>query len=162
MDFKQRWPLENGRYVFDHIETLSGRSLRCSQCQEQDIKYVHHLRDLTTGEKIRVGCECAGRLLGDVAGARRRQLKHMRDDRPQKQKASVPGSKTHGRTSRSSPTERNARTRVCPGGAIHFDLPGPVRITIEKGADHQVALSIVAVVRVIVGQSGAGIWDAAA
>lgn len=115
MDFKQRWPLENGRYVFDHIETLSGRSLRCSQCQEQDIKYVHHLRDLTTGEKIRVGCECAGRLLGDVAGARRRQLKHMRDDRPQKQKASVPGSKTHGRTSRSSPTERNARTRVCPG-----------------------------------------------
>jgi len=47
-------------------------SLTCQFCQKQTVRYVHHMENIN-GEKMDVGCVCAGKLEGDIDKSRERE-----------------------------------------------------------------------------------------
>jgi hypothetical protein len=62
-----------GRFVFVRMEVKTGKTVCCEGCGYPRVKYIHVLREVLTGKEYRVGCDCAGAMLCNVAEARKRQ-----------------------------------------------------------------------------------------
>ena len=55
------------------IEDLEEPSAVCEMCENQEIRYVHHMMHPDYPDELACGCVCAGRMEEDYEGARRRE-----------------------------------------------------------------------------------------
>lgn len=60
-------------WVCTGVTDLGEPSGVCGMCGRQIIRYVHHMRHPLYPRKIGAGCVCAGRMEGDVEGAKKRE-----------------------------------------------------------------------------------------
>ncbi len=55
------------------VSDLGEPSGVCGMCGRQIIRYVHHMRHPAYPKAVGAGCVCAGRMEGDVDGAKKRE-----------------------------------------------------------------------------------------
>ncbi len=63
------------------ITDMGAPSVICQFCNKQTLRYVHHMENIN-GEKLDVGCVCAGKLDGNLEKAQEREKKIKRSQMP--------------------------------------------------------------------------------
>lgn len=59
-------------WIFEYIEDNEGNYEQCEMCGKEGIRFVHVLSHPEYGE-IRVGCECASKMLDDYVNPQQRE-----------------------------------------------------------------------------------------
>ncbi len=59
------------------VEDFGEEGFLCELCGKQKARYIHHMEHPTYG-KLSVGCVCAGKMEGDIPGAKRREREFKR------------------------------------------------------------------------------------